>query len=513
MILRKPYALFIKLFRPMHFVIVALLGVIAYRFYDINSFFKGYVKTGRFSYIEDITTYYVNGSLYFCIIALMALFALIIVLFAYKKKNFVSSVVMLCGQLFCLFFSFVVKSNLTLLDRTNIDIRTAVILRDISILLSLFNLFLLIWMAFRALGFNLKQFEFGKDLKELQIESADSEEFEFSVDIDKNDIKTRWNRYKRLSKYYVTEYRKIILFIVAFLLIIGGLMALSRSNSKGILYKEGTVIDKDSYKYKFKVLDSYIFDKDYKGNTIGDDKYKYAVIKFELTNKTEDDFVFNLPNAVLYTNNSYANIMTLYDKFRDIGIGYNGQKLKTNATGEFIMVYPVDMKDNNSNFILKVFEGNNRFAVQLEPKKFDKIHENSSVNLNEELTITNSVLPKVTFKVNDYKLDSKIIIKDKGIDYAIISNSKENTILMFNYNYSMEESNIYKFSGKQFIASYVKLEASKNGKTKTYDIVDKTPKLVNGIATLEVNKNVVDADTIMLKINIRNEEYYYYLKK
>ena len=30
---------------------------------------------------------------------------------------------------------------------------------------------------------------------------------------------------------------------------------------------------------------------------------------------------------------------------------------------------------------------------------------------------------------------------------------------------------------------------------------------------LNTLKEVVDADTIMLKINIRNEEYYYYLKK
>ena len=513
MILRKPYAIFIKLFRPMHFIIAVLLGIISYKYYDIYLFFKTYVKTGHFSYVEDITTFYVNGFLYLCIIALIILFSLIIVLFMYKKKSIISYVILLCEQLFCLFFSFSVKSNLIALDTANIDVRMAIVLRDIAVLLSVINVFLLIWMTLRALGFNLKQFEFGKDLKELQIESTDNEEFEFAVDIDKNDIKTRWNRFKRMSHYYFEEYRRVIITIVLCIALIISLVFATSYFSKEVIYNEKVVVDLDNYKYKFKVIDSHLVETDYKGNVIDQGKNKYVVIRYELTNKTKEEFVFDLTTAVLNGSKAYANVMTLYDSFKDIGVGYIGQKLLPDVTGEFIMVYPIDVKDNSSSFVLKLFNGKDRFSVQINPKKYDKVHTNNTVSLNEELVISNSILPKVNFKISEYKTDSKIIFKDKGIDYAIASNSKENTILWLNYSYQMEDSNIYKFTGKQFVGSYVKVVITKNGKTKTYGVVDKTPKSVSGIATLEVNKEVVDADTIMLKINIRNEEYYYYLKK
>ena len=513
MILRKPYALFIKLFRPIHFVITILLGIVSYKFYDIYSFFKSYVKTGHFSDIKDITTAYVNGSLYFCIILLLFLFSLIIVLFLYKKKNTISYIILLCVQLLSLFFSFTAKHNLVLLDTSVIDIRMAVIVRDISIVLSVFNVFLMIWMAFRALGFNLKQFEFGKDLRELQVESSDNEEFEFSVDIDKNDIKTRWNKIKRLSRYYFSEYKRAFTIIVVIILLIGsGACFVAYFNAETV-FSQNVEVNQKGYKYKFKVIDSYLLDKDYKGNAIGEGRYKYVVVKCALTNKTNSEFVFDLTTAVLKTTKAYASIVTMYDSFRDIGVGYTGQQIKPQVTGEFIIVYPIDINDNSSKFVLRVFSGSNKFTVSLNPKKFDKLHNNGAVNINEELDINNSILPNVTFKVSEYEMNSRIIIKDKGIDYVAVPESKDKLILMIKYDYKMADSNIYKINGKMFLESYSKIEAEIDGKKETFDVGDRTPNVFSGVSMLEVNNKIKDATSIALVFNIRNEEYYYYLKK
>lgn len=512
MILRKPYALFIKLFRPMHFIIAVLLTFLSYKFYNIYLFFKGYIKTGHFSSVENITTYYVNNLVYVAIIFLILLFGLILVLFIYKKKRIISYLLIFFSQIFSLAFAIVVKKQLIALDAATIDVRAAIVLRDISVVLAVINILLMIWMTFRALGFNLKQFEFGKDLKELQIESKDSEEFEFSVDIDKNDIRTRWNRYKRLFKYYLSEYKKVITIIIIILAFIIGLVVLTSYLNREIIYKESEVVDLDGYKYKFKTLNSYVFETDYKGNKI-DEKSKYIVVKFEMTNKNEKELLFDLTNAVLIGKKSYANVMTLYDSFRDIGVGYNGQKIKPGVTGEFIMVYPIDKKDNSSTFLLKLFNERDNFSVQLNPKKFNTVHKNNEVEFGSDLKIENSVLPNTIIMINNYNTNNKVIFSHNGIEYAVISNSVDKTNLFINYSYYMEDSSIYKMTGRQFIAAYAKVLITKNGKTQTLDVVDKTPNGVDQASVLSVSNEINDADTICLKFNIRNEEYYYYLKK
>lgn len=513
MILRKPYAVFIKLFRPIHFIVTILLGVVSYKFYDIYLFFKNYVRTGHYSDIRDITTSYVNTSLYLCILLLLLFFGLIIVLFLYKKKNVLSYIILFLVQLFALVFAITTKNNLILLDTFSINVRIAVIIRDVAVMLSVFNTFLMIWMFLRALGFNLKQFEFNKDLRELQIESNDNEEFEFSVDIDKNDIKTRWNKIKRLSRYYFSEYKKILIIIVVIVLFIGGLACFTAYLNSETFFGENVEINHNDYKYKFKVIDSYLLDKDYKGNTIGEGKYKYVVVRYELTNKTTSEFVFDLTTAVLNTSKSYANIMTMYDSFRDIGVGYNGQKIKPDVTGEFIMVYPIDIHDNSSKFILRLFNGNTKFAISLNPKKLNKVHENGEVNINEELSITNSILPKVSLKVSEYMIDNPVVFKDKGTDYAVVSGSKDKTILMIKYDYAMDTGNIYKISNKMFFASYAKVKIEVDGKEEILDVVDRTPNLLTNASMLAVDSKIKDATSITLVLTIRNEVYYYSLKK
>ena len=174
-----------------------------------------------------------------------------------------------------------------------------------------------------------------------------------------------------------------------------------------------------------------------------------------------------------------------------------------------LLIFSIFCGVDDEAFVYSLFNGNDKFAISLNPKKLDKVHNNGEVNLTEELNITNSVLPNVVFNATEYKIDSRTVIKDKGIDYAIVPLKKDKVILMVKYSYKMEDANIYKMNGKTFVGSYAKVEAEIDGKKEVLSVTDRTPGALSDISLLEVDTKINDATSIALIFTIRNEEYYY----
>ena len=67
-----------------------------------------------------------------------------------------------------------------------IDLTTAKAYYDIARLVYYPQYFILIFSLVRTVGFDIKKFNFEKDIKELELSKEDSEEFEFVVGIDFN---------------------------------------------------------------------------------------------------------------------------------------------------------------------------------------------------------------------------------------------------------------------------------------------------------------------------------------
>ena len=64
MILRKPYAIFIKLFRPIHFIFVFCIGILIYYQNRILSFFNNYLYTSEVVSTDNIKQTLFSNYLY-----------------------------------------------------------------------------------------------------------------------------------------------------------------------------------------------------------------------------------------------------------------------------------------------------------------------------------------------------------------------------------------------------------------------------------------------------------------
>ena len=94
------------------------------------------------------------------------------------------------------------------------------LLRDFS----RFNFWILIItcipVLIRGLGFDIKKFNFNRDLQDLRLEEKDSEEVEVSIDLSSDRIKRTGRRTVRELKYYYLENKLVINIILVVTVVI-----------------------------------------------------------------------------------------------------------------------------------------------------------------------------------------------------------------------------------------------------------------------------------------------------
>ena len=178
MIVKKPYAFLIKHFRIIHGILFALLAYIMLKSADISSFFSDYVSRQTFTRIDGLTAMYVDYVTFFSIILAAILVLVIGAILKLKNKNVTSYIYIfleLIGIFIYYIYMFTVFKELEL---TYLDMESVRNLRDISLMAMIPQIIFLFVVLGRTLGFNLKQFDFKKDLEELDIDESDNEEVE-----------------------------------------------------------------------------------------------------------------------------------------------------------------------------------------------------------------------------------------------------------------------------------------------------------------------------------------------
>jgi hypothetical protein len=96
--------------------------------------------------------------------------------------------------------------------------RSLRVIRDVASIICYIQYASIIIIGIRAVGFNIKKFNFGEDLQELEIEVTDNEEFELTVGVDSNKIGRTLRKSKREIKYFVIE-NAFILILISFAII------------------------------------------------------------------------------------------------------------------------------------------------------------------------------------------------------------------------------------------------------------------------------------------------------
>lgn len=507
MIVRKPYAFLIKYFKVIHFFLLVLSVFVFYHTKIALDFFNEYVKTRQFIESETLINDTIPLSIALFAFLLIGITVMILVLFRKKDKPiafYLSSVIF---YFIFIIFVFISREIMSTIIFEGIDPRISRIIRDIWLISYYLQIALIVFYFIRTVGFDVKKFNFGEDLHELQIEDEDSEEIEIATkfDRDKFRIKVAMEKEELKSFYYENKFIISIIIILAVVVIPGVFILKDRAASKR--YAENEVINLN--KFEFKVTNTYITKKDNKGNTLFKGDTSYLIVKFNLNNLTDKKRGIKLNNLRLEINdNVYIPKTIYYDSFIDIGTGYTDQTLSKESK-DFIAVYVLSDDELKNDIVLRYTDSlkvkNNEatalyYRINIKPQNIDENIRKVNYKLGDELSIKNS---NIKFKINSSRIKeefsyeenykTKYIVYVTGIVLSLDCDSKANLISALNNFGSIQ----YKIGES----------------TYTESINNVTPNnYKENILYLGVNEDMKNADSIDLVMKSRDIEYIYKVK-
>ncbi len=527
MVLRKPYAFLIRHFKAIHLILVVLMAILAYKMYQISAFLGPYIESGEYRAISGVASKYV-GLLGF-VLPLLILFLLGSITFLLKRKEkpikfYLISMLIYLLELITIVVAY---SILTSIQQGNVNTTFASIFSDLIRALAIIPLPIIIVSLVRGVGFNVKQFNFKKDLIDLSIEEGDSEEFELDVEFDNENLKAKFNRRLRFIKYVYLENKKVffgILILIIFVII--GLVVKYITSIEHI-YKEGEHYSSSGI--DFVINKTYITNLDCRGKEVKADKY-YVIVNMTGTNNYDE--AQKLPMNYIYLKVSghkqYNPIDIYLDEFSDLGPRMTSDtEIDAKKTMNFNIVFEIDSsdKDNEMRFDhIKSFsqnlDGSYKYAkVVITPKKFKEEKVVNTVNLGEKLEFKDSLVEGTSITISsaeiankfEYKYKKTIGGKEKEFTkpiYPTDSSKFKKSVLKMDANL-VQNPSLNKRIYKSFYEKFALIEYEVDGKMyygKSF-IIDLTQS--DGYTYLEINKEASTSKKVNLVFTIRDKVYKY----
>ena len=533
MILRRPYAFLVKHFKIIHAILLlgALFLVLKTRL--IIPFLGTYIKSGVSS--EDavkVASNYTSIWIILTSLIMAILSGIIIYLLKYKHKSVKLYLFTLIYYVLLTVFLIWLRSFLKDLAYISSGIRFVSILRDIIRTTIILNGVVIVLFFIRAIGLDLKHFDFKKDLLDLGVQENDNEEYEFDLKIDKDKIKSRINKGARYTKYFYKENK--IIFIVLGLLI---LFIIFNSLTKFIgrfekIYKQNQTFIVNSM--KMEVLDSYKTNTNNFGSNLNS-KYFYVIVKMKLENNRgyETEIYSNDIKLSFGDYELISPIKSENSKFTEFGVNYYSQIIKPNESRVFNFIFEVPNEFYYDTFTLKClynvyYEDNelhyNYKKVRLSPKTFDdKPEQIKTKYLGEELSFEESLFGKTKIVIDNISINDKFdynVIKcnKSGCDtrkrtiYATTAEKFDLSLLRIKYKIDYDYDTLgKKYTNDLFISKFGSIRFEVNGKeyNNRLELVDKTPYYTGDYAFIQIRDRIKKADKIYLDFTIRDKKYTY----
>ena len=171
------------------------------------------------------------------------------------------------------------------------------IVRDVTSVVTYVQYGLIILIAVRAFGFNIKKFNFGEDLQELEIEARDNEEFELTVGIDREKISRGIRRGKRELKYFFVENMFILtsIIVTSSILIVVTLLLNFKVYNK-VYYKNSPF---SVGNFVVTLHDAHYTTINQKGESIAPKGITYVVLTMSFTNKNTFPHNIDLKDIII----------------------------------------------------------------------------------------------------------------------------------------------------------------------------------------------------------------------
>ncbi len=525
MVFRKPYALLIKHFKFIHLIISIFMSYLIYKTNNIYKFFNSYVKAGWMSLNEAELAGYIGPLIYFSITLIIFLAIIVYVLMRFKNKPRLYYLLTPITYFMVLILFIVTNSTMSVAINDVVNPVNTRVLRDLMLIAMGVQFVFVIFSVLRAIGFDVKKFNFKQDIADLQIEELDNEEVEVNIEVDKYKLGRKVKRRVRNYKYIYQENKFIVYLITG--LVLGGFVLSFILNTFVLnpTHKEGKTIELNGY--NLIVNKSYITNKDYLGNEISKSN-KYILVDLSVINRITDN-TFDIDKLSLLINGtSYSPSTNIYTDFIDLGNGYKEQKLSTNNINRYYVVFKIPNDVNTRKVILRYlnkveYDKNNNEVYKYKKIRLNLINDESITtidkNLGDETNINGNSVKINEYSINDsfnysYKLCSSKNNCSDNSNY-VVSKSNSTTILRLVVDGKLSNSvNSSIKNMSHYFSTFGSLTYVKDGKTyrqkKLNNLVSNT---FNGKEILlEVTNEVKNAESINLELRIRNTNYKFKLK-
>ena len=354
MVFRKPYAFLIKHFRLIHLIITAILVYIALKSSQLYKYITD-VITGVASRYDAVN--YIRYGIYFYILVVGILCAFIYWLLKYKNKPRKIYIFTIVGYVLVGIFMFVLFSYMSGFAINSVNQKTIRLYRDVLSITLLFQYYIIIVMAIRGLGFDIKKFDFKRDAQELNLSEEDSEEVEVNVGVDTTNVMRGIRKRKREFGYFFREYKWYIMTILLVLGIVLFNKGYDYFNKKYKVYSENQLIGS---MYRITVKNSY-YSTDQLNN--------YVIINFDAYKNGKRDQL-NVGNMTLMIGKEkYSPDKNICYKFNTLGNCYKKQYISS-KTNNYILTYTVDKLDIQKAYLVYNEGYENTYKVKLVMKEY-----------------------------------------------------------------------------------------------------------------------------------------------
>lgn len=535
MIIKKPYAFLIKKFRWIHGILFAMLVYLGIRSMEIYTFFSDYATNHTYTLSSTLASEYIDIMLFAVTILTILFSALIYFILSMKNKDR-KTYMWLCLYYLLIFAYFIYMFTIFHgLEQTGLKFDSIRAIRDISAIVLLPQIVFLFIILGRTLGFNIKQFDFKKDLEELQIDTSDYEEVE--VVFGKNNYKTARfiRKFIRLTKYFILENKFFVTICASVIVLITSLVVFINMKVYNVDYNENEEIIANNLSYK--ITNSYIVTKDLKGNILTEGK-SYVIVKLTVSNKTTSN-----SNLVRDTyrleddNDMLIPTFGLENKLSDLGKSYSPMEIKSGSTETLIVAFEVPTESVKKEYIFKIKNFNDgQFGnieskykdIIIKPKEIDnKESEIGKYYLPIEVNFDKSILEKSSTTITSFDVDKSF---KETYNYCIKDNCSKNTNIIKPGTVGKGEVGVLRIKARTtiddnvYIKKYVndiadiitnfgRLEYRVYGKYKKTNITKINNNLSNSeYSYLEVPLELAEANKIEIILTIRGSKYTLVLK-
>lgn len=499
MIIRKPYAFFIKHFRLFHFIFVLLAFNLIVSNISLFEFFNDYVSTNPTivsSYIYELTRINIIWNI-ILILGLITVMGILI----YKKKDIKLYILLILVYIFVTILYII--SNNTLFDLTKylVDIRIVKAIHDILFVTIFMQVIMLALLFTRATGFDIKKFDFARDYAMLNVSHEDREEVELSLEFDFNVFKARFNKFLRDLKCFYLENRLVSLSLIGIFIVIFSIYLFVYFKNNSYITVKGNI---NSSKYIIDIGDIFIDNVSYNGNVINDSNFVIlnANIKVKGVKKS-----FNSSNLMLIIDNiSYVPLKQYNQYFIDFGKPYNDDVIEDVDSYYFVYSIPSNVLLDNCRLVYSDVNKYYQMNVDFIDLRLD--NDKGSYSIGDNIMISSSFMEDFNFKIDEVSFKNKFLVpyiyKNSGNYYtssyyvspSINGNYDKSVIRIVSDNCDFIEKYGYiYYDGFKSKVSLKKINSSKDN-----------------YCYYEGDYELLSASSVYLKLNVRGNIYKYYLK-